>query len=348
MLIKRVSQSIFNRFLLSTAFVLVGLSNIFGQATINLVPDIDLCVGEGYTTIGDIIISEQTSSDFGTNGNNNLTFSLNVPSTEFEFDPSSGAVYLISADGISPDGFTQGLSTFTFQYDGANAPTLDEFVITGLRIRAITTAVTGLSITTSGTSAIVGDFPIINGIDSYDVPSPSITSSNTTVCVGDAGETYSVIASGSDTYDWTVVGGTITAGQGTNEITVTWDVSGSKSVSVDQESISGGCIGSATQAITVNTPPSVVDPSNQALCTGDNTAAVNFAGTGTSYDWVNDTPGIGLAASGAGDIGSFTAINAGATTIVATITVTPQSLSGGITCPGPAQTFTITVYPEPV
>ncbi|MEQ9658607.1 hypothetical protein, partial [Fulvivirga sp.] len=346
MLIKTLPQRLLVRFSLSTVIVLFSLSNIFGQATINVVPDIDLCVGGGYTTIGDIIVSETNSADFGVNGENNRTFVLNVPSAEFEFDNTSGAIYISAGNGISPDFFIQGTSTFTLQYDATAGAALDEFVITGLRIRAITSSATG-SITTSGTSDIVGDVPTINGVDSYDVPSPSITSSNTTVCVGDAGETYSVTASGTDTYDWTVIGGSITSGQGTNEITVTWDVSGSKSVNVEQESVAGGCVGSASQPITVNSTPSVVDPSDQALCTGDNTVAVNFAGTGTSYDWVNDTPGIGLAASGTGDIGSFTVANLGASTIVATITVTPQNLSGGVTCSGPTQSFTITVYPDP-
>jgi parallel beta-helix repeat protein len=97
--------------------------------------------------------------------------------------------------------------------------------------------------------------------------------------------------------------------------------------------------------ITVNPTPNVVNPGNQALCNGANTTAVSFSGNvaGTVFDWVNDTPSIGLAASGSGDIASFAAINNGTTDIVATITVTP-SANG---CPGTAEIFTITVYPTP-
>jgi hypothetical protein len=62
---------------------------------------------------------------------------------------------------------------------------------------------------------------------------------------------------------------------------------------------------------------------NQKVNNGTLTSAVNFSGTGCTYNWVNNTPGIGLAASGTGNIPSFTAINNGSTAIIATINVTP-------------------------
>jgi hypothetical protein len=73
--------------------------------------------------------------------------------------------------------------------------------------------------------------------------------------------------------------------------------------------------------------------------------ATNNTGGTTTYTWVNDTPSIGLAASGSGDIAAFTAINAGTAPVIATITVTPHFDNGSVTCDGPAQTFTITVNP---
>jgi hypothetical protein len=104
-----------------------------------------------------------------------------------------------------------------------------------------------------------------------------------------------------------------------------------------------------TFTITVNPTGQVNDPADQIVCNGATTAPVNFTtnntvGT-TTYTWVNDTPSIGLAASGTGDIAAFTAINLGTAPVVATITVTPHFTNGGVTCDGPAQTFTITVNP---
>ena len=87
-------------------------------------------------------------------------------------------------------------------------------------------------------------------------------------------------------------------------------------------------------------PIPTVDPvSNQAVCNGSVTAPVNFTGSvpGTVFNWTNDTPSIGLASSGTGDIASFTATNPTNTPVTATVTVTPQTTyypSGVIANPG--------------
>jgi gliding motility-associated-like protein len=60
---------------------------------------------------------------------------------------------------------------------------------------------------------------------------------------------------------------------------------------------------------------------SQTVKNGSSTAAINFNGSCT-YNWVNDNPSIGLAASGTGNIASFTAVNTGSTDVIATITVT--------------------------
>ncbi len=74
---------------------------------------------------------------------------------------------------------------------------------------------------------------------------------------------------------------------------------------------------------TVNALPSVNPIANQTVNNGASTTAVAFSGTGNSFTWTNDTPAIGLPASGTGDIGSFKAINTGSSAVAATITVTP-------------------------
>lgn len=101
--------------------------------------------------------------------------------------------------------------------------------------------------------------------------------------------------------------------------------------------------------VTINPTPTVNDITSQVVCNNTATAPVIFSGfvPGTVYNWTNNTPSIGLAASGTGNIGSFTALNAGITPVTATITVTPSFTSGGRTCTGTAKTFTITVNPAP-
>lgn len=100
-------------------------------------------------------------------------------------------------------------------------------------------------------------------------------------------------------------------------------------------------------SITVNPSPTVNAVTNQNVCTGNNTTAINFTGNvaGATYNWTNSNLSIGLAASGSGNIPSFSAINPGTTTQTATITVTPVSPSSS--CPVTPESFTISVSPVP-
>jgi gliding motility-associated-like protein len=115
--------------------------------------------------------------------------------------------------------------------------------------------------------------------------------------------------------------------------------------------ISGNVVLSSTGATdqlvavsgSINALPAVNKPSNQIIGNGAPINAVNFTGTGSSFTWTNDTPGIGLAANGVGDIPSFTAINNGQSAVTATITVLPASAK----CTGDPVTFSITVNPSP-
>lgn len=78
---------------------------------------------------------------------------------------------------------------------------------------------------------------------------------------------------------------------------------------------------------TVNPLPIVDAITNQTVTNGASTTAINFSGTGgnTVFNWVNNMPGIGLPASGLGNISPFIAVNKGASPVTATVTVTPVS-----------------------
>jgi hypothetical protein len=106
------------------------------------------------------------------------------------------------------------------------------------------------------------------------------------------------------------------------------------------------CTGSQQSfTITVKPTPTVTDPTDQTVCNGGMTTAVNFSGAvaGTTFAWTNNTTSIGLAASGNGNIAAFAAVNAGQNNVTATITVTPTANG----CPGSPQMFTITVNAQP-
>jgi gliding motility-associated-like protein len=99
----------------------------------------------------------------------------------------------------------------------------------------------------------------------------------------------------------------------------------------------------ATLTVTVNPMPTVVSKSDTTLNDGATNPANNFSGTpgGVSFNWTNSNPSIGLAASGTGNIPSFTATNKGSTSITSTITVTP--VANG--CDGVAKNYVVTVIP---
>ncbi|MBS1756308.1 MAG: hypothetical protein JSU03_03435, partial [Bacteroidetes bacterium] len=196
-------------------------------------------------------------------------------------------------------------------------------------------------------------------------PTPTVNAtSDKVVCSGDNVPatvfTGNVTASGIS-YSWTRTAGNIGLAptSGTNSVptfTATNATTAPITVTftVTPNFTNGGttCTGvSKTFTITVNPTPVLDAVSNQTVCNGSPTTAVNFnanttpAGNNT-FSWTNNTPSIGLAASGTGNIPSFSAINNGTTPVTATITVTP-SYNSVTNCPGTAKQFTITVNPTP-
>ena len=96
--------------------------------------------------------------------------------------------------------------------------------------------------------------------------------------------------------------------------------------------------------ITVNDQrPELMELSDYEFCNGERTSEINFSNIvpGTTFRWTSTDTSIGLAESGNGNIGPFTAQNSTEQKVTSTITVIPE-LYG---CTGSSQTFTITVHP---
>ncbi len=108
---------------------------------------------------------------------------------------------------------------------------------------------------------------------------------------------------------------------------------------------SNGCTLTKSVVVTVNTTPTITAISNIIKCNNQPSGAINFTSSvvGTTFSWTNDTPSIGLAASGTGNIASFATVNTGTTPVIATVTVTPTANG----CTGANLVFTITVNPVP-
>jgi gliding motility-associated-like protein len=107
-----------------------------------------------------------------------------------------------------------------------------------------------------------------------------------------------------------------------------------------------GCAGSpSTFNILVNPTPIVSAPSNQTVCNGAQTNAIQFSvlPSNTAITWTNTQSSIGLLGNGTGNIGSFQAINTTGASVIAQISVTPNFQG----CVGNVQSFTIQVNPTP-
>ena len=116
---------------------------------------------------------------------------------------------------------------------------------------------------------------------------------------------------------------------------------------IQVNAIANGC-SSLTQTFTirVNPTPAVNIVASQTVCGNSTVTIANFSGSNvpsTVYNWTNNNPAIGIAASGSGNINSFTALNNFFVPITANITVTPVSNS----CSGASTQFTLLINPTP-
>lgn len=102
--------------------------------------------------------------------------------------------------------------------------------------------------------------------------------------------------------------------------------------------------------ITVNPTASVNPIPNQQFCDGSTVPAISFSGSSPDivYSWTNSDPTIGLAASGTGNIPSFTPpFITNLTDVQASITVNGQLIQNGITCPVNGRIFGININALP-
>ncbi|RYZ45157.1 MAG: hypothetical protein EOP49_25705, partial [Sphingobacteriales bacterium] len=126
-----------------------------------------------------------------------------------------------------------------------------------------------------------------------EVAVPTFTSGVAVACQNSGGHVYTTEAGNTD-YQWTVTGGTITSGTGTNSIMVTWNTAGPQKVRINYTNSSGcSAINPSEYDVTVNPLPTInVTPASPAICIGTST---NLTASGAStYVW---SPATGLSAT---------------------------------------------------
>jgi hypothetical protein len=108
-----------------------------------------------------------------------------------------------------------------------------------------------------------------------------------------------------------------------------------------------GCNGDFRVISLIANPIPIINPvTSQVLCNGDQSNSVNFTvfPNDALINWTNSEPGIGLAASGNGDISSFTSTNSSNNALIGYIIVHATTFNN---CIGPDEFFSITVNPNP-
>jgi hypothetical protein len=161
-----------------------------------------------------------------------------------------------------------------------------------------TSAASG-DITVYGTSDCGNGTPSSLAVTVNPAPVPSLTVGPLSVCAGTAGVVYQTQAGMTD-YTWTISsGGIITAGAGTNSITVTWNTIGAQTLSLNYTNGSGCAAASpAVFNITiVDRPvPTISGPTNACLGFATNVYTTQSGNTG--YTWSVSPGGIITAGTG--------------------------------------------------
>jgi len=173
------------------------------------------------------------------------------------------------------------------------------------------------------------------------LPEPTIAGP-ASVCVEATGVTYTT-ESGMTGYTWAISsGGTITAGLGTNQITVTWNTTGAQTVSVNYtNTYSCNAVSPTVKNITVNPLPVPTVTGSAIVCAGSTGVTYSTESSMSGYIWSISSGGTITSGSGTNQI-TVTWNIAGAQTVNVNYTN-----SAGCTASVPT-TYPVTVNPQPI
>ena len=194
---------------------------------------------------------------------------------------------------------------------------------------------------TNGTGCTAAG-PTVKPVTVNPLPVPTITGP-ASACITSTTNVYST-EPGMGGYTWTVsAGGLITAGAGTNSVTVTWNTAGAQSVNVNYTNLNGCTAAAATvYPVTVNPLP-VITVAGPATPCVNSTGNVYTTEAGMSgYVWNVSAGGVITA----GGTGNETVTVTWTTTGAQTVSVNYINLNGCTAAS--AKVYNVTVNPLPV
>ncbi len=115
-------------------------------------------------------------------------------------------------------------------------------------------------------------------------PTQTAISGPAVVCNGSI-ENYTVVNVAGQTYTWTVTGGAITDGAGTNDVAVQWTTLGNQTVSVTISTTGTNCSTSLTRNVSVEEQPNPYIAGPTVVCSGETVEYSTDDNAGHSYAW---------------------------------------------------------------
>jgi len=253
---------------------------------------------------------------------NSITLPVNVVDFDLSISKVDATCYEYT-DGQATAVINGGTAPFTYQWsNGQNTQTISNL------------SAGTYSVTVSDNNGCVHTASV-----TINQPQQLVITANANPSLICQGSNSILSTNGANTYSWSngMTGSNITV---TPSNSTTYTVTGTNT---------DGCTATTTITVSVNPIPDIAATSDQTLCHNTQTTAINFTSSviNTAFNWTNNNTSIGLAASGSGNIPSFTVTNTGSSPQTATVIATPSFTNNGLTCTGSSDTFLITVNPIP-
>ncbi|MFM9840873.1 MAG: beta strand repeat-containing protein, partial [Cyclobacteriaceae bacterium] len=199
------------------------------------------------------------------------------------------------------------------------------------------TGTTTYTVTITDANGIVATNPA--DVTVNPIPSPAISGTNS-VCENQSGVVYTTAGSGNN-YVWSISGGTITAGAGTNSVTVTWNGAGPGTLQLTETIPVTLCsVATPTFNVTINANPTPVIGGTSTVCANQPGFTYTTApAAGRSYSW--SVTGGTITAGAATNTITVSWGGSGAGSVQLTETISSTS------CSTIATAFPVTINPLP-